>query len=272
MSRYVAGMQVHSLAFRTDLAVLRLGGSRIVDHSDHLSVHTSGNPTFHWGNFILLPQPPAADEVGRWLGCFAERHPEARHVAIGIDRPDGSWDDLAPLTDAGLTAEISAVLTSRSVNPPPHPRHRDHIRALSADDDWEQQLTLTKAVDQQDFDVDFATATTSQQRELVEAGHGTWWGGFQDGALVSSLGLIAVGDGLARFQEVKTHPAARRRGWAGTLVHHAGQDAFARLGTGQLVIVADPADTAIGVYRSVGFEHREIVLQASRGPSQDTAS
>jgi ribosomal protein S18 acetylase RimI-like enzyme len=59
--------------------------------------------------------------------------------------------------------------------------------------------------------------------------------------------------GLARYQDVETDPAARRRGLAGTLVWHAGRFAAEKLGASTLVIVADPAEGAIRVYRNCGF-------------------
>ena len=81
---------------------------------------------------------------------------------------------------------------------------------------------------------------------------------------MAGLGIFRTGEGLARFQSVKTHPDHRGRGICGTLVHRASQDAFASLGAETLVMVADPIDTAIRVYRSVGFaegaSHAEATL------------
>ena len=87
-----------------------------------------------------------------------------------------------------------------------------------------------------------------------------------DGTLVSQLGLIAGESGLARYQSVETHPAARRRGLAGTLVWHASATAL----TGDastLVMVADPEDVAIRVYRSIGFTVTEPQLGFVRQPA-----
>jgi GNAT superfamily N-acetyltransferase len=62
-----------------------------------------------------------------------------------------------------------------------------------------------------------------------------------------------AGGGLARYQDVETDPAARRRGLAGTLVWRAGRYAAGAFGAGRLVIVADPAEGAIRIYRACGF-------------------
>jgi ribosomal protein S18 acetylase RimI-like enzyme len=83
--------------------------------------------------------------------------------------------------------------------------------------------------------------------------------------LLSSLGIVADGSGLARFQSVETRPDARRRGLASALVHKAGHLALGR-GARRLVIVADPEYHAIGIYRSLGFREAETQVQLTRRP------
>jgi hypothetical protein len=50
-------MQVTSLGFQTDLALRVLEGAEITDRGDYLVVRTPDNPTFYWGNFLLLARP-----------------------------------------------------------------------------------------------------------------------------------------------------------------------------------------------------------------------
>jgi len=75
------------------------------------------------------------------------------------------------------------------------------------------------------------------------------------------MGLFAAGPGLARFQSVETDPEHRRRGLAGTLVHHVSRHGFDHLGARTLVMVADPGYFAIDLYRAVGFDATESQLQ-----------
>jgi FR47-like protein len=65
---------------------------------------------------------------------------------------------------------------------------------------------------------------------------------------------------------VETHPGARRRGLAGTLVWHAAVTALAGE-TSTLVMVADPDDAAIRGYESVGFTVTEPQLGLVRPPA-----
>ena len=107
---------------------------------------------------------------------------------------------------------------------------------------------------------------TKNDSPSTEDGQGQWFGAFLGDRLVSSMGLIRAGEGLARFQEVLTHPDARGRGLAGTLVHHVSRFGFDELGVETLVMVADPDYLAIRIYRSVGFEDTETQLAALAPP------
>jgi predicted GNAT family acetyltransferase len=112
----------------------------------------------------------------------------------------------------------------------------------------------------------FLRARLAAERAMAEAGQGSWFGAFIDGRLLAQLGLITGQTGLARYQYVETHPAARRQGLAGSLVWHAGRHALATGGAGTLVIVADPADVAMRVYRSVGFTAAQAQIGFERQP------
>jgi GNAT superfamily N-acetyltransferase len=259
-------MELRSLAWRTDLALLRASGSEVEDRGDHLVVRTSQNPGFYWGNFLLLDSAPGPDDVPDWLGAFEREFPQAGHRALGIDGVDGSVDDLAPLRDAGMEIEASTVMTAREVHEPPHPSTEATVRPLSSDQDWEQQVELVLTDEELAGGREFATRRASAQRSLVNQGRGEWFGAFLEGRLGASLGLFVAGDGLARYQGVMTHPDLRGRGLCGTLVHHAGRHGLDDLGVNTLVMVADPDYLAIRIYRSVGFTGSETQLQAARVP------
>jgi ribosomal protein S18 acetylase RimI-like enzyme len=259
-------VNVRSLAFRTDLALLRLAGSEVEEHEAHVVVRTPANPTYWWGNFLLLARPPSEEEVPSWLEFAAATYPVSRHVAFGVDGTDGSRDDLAVLAAAGLTVETSSVMTATDVHEPPRPNQGATYRRLTSDDDWQQQVELDIAGEHEDGGQPFVIAKTAAARSLVGRGVGAWWGAFLGDRLMASMGLFTASSGLARFQSVKTHPDARGRGLAGTLVHEVSRYGFDELGAHTLVMVADPEYLAIRVYRSVGFAETETQLQAIRRP------
>jgi ribosomal protein S18 acetylase RimI-like enzyme len=258
-------VDVASLGYRTDLALLAAGGSVVEDRKDHLVVRSPRNPTHWWGNFLLLDQVPSAQDVPRWLERFAATFPDARHVALGVDGTDGQVSDLAPWTALGLVAEAQAVMTATSVHPPR--RAADAVcRALASDGDWAQSVELrVRCHDGPEEAAAFrayASAQAQTRRKMVAAGHGRWFGAFADDRLVCHMGLFAGGPGLARFQSVETDPDHRRRGLAGSLVHSVSRYGFDTLGARTLVMVADPGYHALDLYRSLGFAVTQTQLQA----------
>jgi predicted GNAT family acetyltransferase len=94
---------------------------------------------------------------------------------------------------------------------------------------------------------------------------GEWYGAFLGGRLVGDLGLFRDGP-LARFQDVSTDEAFRRRGVCGTLVHEVARRALESGRAETLVMVADENYHAARVYESVGFRPEERHVVACRYP------
>ena len=249
--------EVRSLGFRTDMMLRRMAGSRIEERTGHLVVRTPANPGFWWGNFVLFADPPTGTDA---LAVFAAEFPGAAHVAIGVDGTDGVLGDV--VSGLGLTAEVNSVLTAQHLRAPVPGAT---VRSLSTDDDWRQAVDLRLACYYETPTPDerrFTELQVSEQRRLCEAGHGSWYGAFVEGRLRSGAGLFHDGD-LARFQSVETDPGFRRRGLASAVL---GQAAGQEPGGRTLVIVADPDDQAIRLYRALGFTETERQIQLYRAP------
>jgi ribosomal protein S18 acetylase RimI-like enzyme len=263
-------MDVISLGYRTDLMLRELEGSQITDRGDCLVIRSPASPAFWWGNFLLLAQPPAPGTVPRWLARFSAEFPAADHLTLGVDGTSARALDPAELLAHGLHYEHSTVMTATAVREPPRPSTTATVRPLVSDDDWQQAAALRAACYEAEpgGSTGFITARIAAERALTQAGHGSWFGAFIDGSLLAQLGLICR-DGLARYQNVETHPAARRQGLAGTLVWQAGQHGLTKLGARTLVMVADPDEAAIRVYRSVGFADTETQIAFERQPAVD---
>jgi ribosomal protein S18 acetylase RimI-like enzyme len=263
-------MDIASLAYRTDLAMLEHSGSTVTDRGTYLVVRTPDNPTFWWGNHLLLPHAPGDEAVAReWVATFEREFPEARHRTFGVDGTTGELGDVAAFAALGMETEVLTVMTATEVHEPPRPNTDTTIRPLASDHDWAQQVELSMVGEEFGYDLAFCTARTAAERSLVDQGYGAWWGAFDGDTLLSSMGLVTASEGLARFQAVKTHPDARGRGLAGTLVHRASRYGFEELGARTLVMVADPDYLAIRIYRSVGFSDTERQVQVTRKPPED---
>jgi ribosomal protein S18 acetylase RimI-like enzyme len=268
---YARGVDVTSLGYQTDLMMRALEGSQVVHHPGYVTVRTPANPAFWWGNFVLLAGQAARQGPEPGLALMRSEFPAAAHVALGIDVTSAAAAGLDDFAAAGLDVHQDTVLTAGTLREPPHPNRAAVLRELDGDDDWRQSAQLRAVCDAEEGGFPpvpaFIAAREAARRTLAGTGHGAWFGAFLDGQLASQLGVFSDRRGVARYQEVATHPDARRQGLAVTLLCHAAQYATSHLAATTLVIVADPAEPAIGVYRGVGFADQETEVSVSRPPS-----
>jgi GNAT superfamily N-acetyltransferase len=257
---------VVSLGYLTDLMLLSLQGSVIEQRAGYQVVRTPANPAFYWGNFLLLSGPPRPGTVSSWIATFAREFPGAKHVALGVDGTTGDAGDRQEIAAAGLGIELNTVLTATATMPPPRPNESARFRTLDSDADWLAALELQEAGHGGSADgwQGFQGRRLQAKRRMQAQGFGAWFGAFEDGRMVSGLGVFGDGGGIARFQDVDTHPAHRNKGLAGTLVYRASQYALHEMGAQTLVILADPDGPAIRIYRSVGFRDTETQVQLHR--------
>ena len=243
------------LATQTDLAILRLTGSTVTDHQDHLVVRSPHNPGHHWGNYLVVTDPDQAGDADRWLRVFAQAFPEARHVAVALPGPTPAQSWAA----RGLAVEVDDVLVSdRAVVSGEAPAGYV-VRPVRHDTDWTAMLALDLADNAETGEHpetgyrSFAAARVQTWRELAARGAAEFVGAWPvgDGEMAARVGIVDC-DGTARFQEVLTAQPHRRRGLATHLVGAAARWAQER-GCRRWVIVADRDSAAGSLYRQLGF-------------------
>ncbi|BDP40766.1 N-acetyltransferase [Deinococcus aetherius] len=262
-----------ALGFRTDLALRVRMGTQLEERGTYTVVRTPANPTFWWGNFLLLHELPGPGSLGEWLARFREAHPDAQHVALGVDTAEGEIGAADEWEAAGFRLYRDTVLTTPRTTAPAPPRIDVVLRPLTSDADWEAALDLRLGVNAAETHPreeagyrEFAARRLEGLRAAGEAGHGAYLGAFEDGRMLAGLGVYDAGGGVARYQNVETHPEARSRGLAGNLVHFAGEWARDYLAARTLVIVADPEYHAQRLYERVGFRPAQVQLGLERPP------
>lgn len=263
-----------SLAYFTDLALRRSEGSTVTRQGGVTIIQSPQNPTFWWGNFLLMPSAPGFGDLARWEERFQEAFPEASHRTFGVDTADGNLGVADEFLSAGYEVMGDTVLTTSRTHPPRNVNRDAQFRPLRTDADWDAALSLRMAVNAADPDGHeeqgyrlFAQRKLASYRKMQEGGLGAVLGAFdQSGQMLCGLGVFNAGEGVARYQSVETHPQARSRGLAGTLVHTAAEWARENLGTQTLVIVADPNYHAQALYERVGFRPSETQIAIQKRP------
>ena len=272
-----------SLGWQTDLILHRLD-ARLGEHADCLAVCTDSNPSYYWGNCLVLPAAPADDDLAHWLARFhalvAAGRPGVQHVAIGIDAPRQSRV-LPRWMAAGFHAEETTVLALQpgALRAPPRPARADwQLKLIDLGTESDALLNL-QCLDSAPFEAsgyrEFRRRQLQRHAQLAQLGLGAWFGLWCNGTLAAQCGLMRQADRpgtLGRFQQVSTHPAWRRRGLCTALVHAVSEWGFSQWQLAQAVLCADPYAAAIGIYRSLGYQPVSELWQLQRYAPQDTAT
>lgn len=261
----------------TDLAILRFGGSTVEQRDGYRVVRTPGNPHYHWGNFLVVDGDggdgeaievtieEAIEQARRWLAAFGREFPRSSYVAISLPRaPAGTeW------ADAGVPIELDDVLTA-GVAPPPAPLAEGYRAVRVAYDDadhWEGMRRLSLAhLDltlPREANEPFSQAQSAARRALVIGGRGMSFAALDAaGEVAACLGIVSCGE-RARYQDVLTGQAHRRRGLARHLLGLAAAWAGHR-GCREWVIVASADGPAGRIYRRAGFAGAGRLVSAYR--------
>ncbi len=248
---------LHSLAYQTDVWILGFEG-RVEDRGDYIVAESADNPTYCWGNLLIMREAPQTGDMERWTRLFDEEfsgRTEVKHQTLAWDSPEGNEGDTAPFVAAGFEIQRSTVMTLRpdQLRKPRKWNPEVSIRPLESDADWEaavQNQIHTRGAFDLDLYSDFKHRQMAKYRRITHAGLGSWFGAFVNGQLAGDCGLF-IFNGIGRYQSVGTHPDFQRRGVCSTLIYEAADRALKS--ASKLVISAEPGYHAANIYESVGF-------------------
>jgi GNAT superfamily N-acetyltransferase len=250
---------IRSLALKTELG-LAATRATIIDRGDYVAITTPDDPGYYYGNLLLLPAPPQVGEVAFWVRRFAAEFPQPaiKHVTLWWDGVTGDAGAEQELTAAGFTLDRSAVMTAANVTAPPPPLS---IVALSPGQVITSlELGWATADRHDDAYRVFLSRRVQWHARLVERGLAAFYGVYDQGELVASLGLVPM-DKVARYQDVQTAAAYRKRGLASALLAAAARDVPAE----RYVIMTNGGDSE-RVYARAGFTIAERTVSACRRP------
>lgn len=269
------------LGWRSHLLACRFG-AEIEPRDDCIVLRTPANPTYYWGNCLILRQAPRDADLAHWLARFEQeigrRQPLSRHLALGVDAahlpgPLPSWR-AAGVDEFDEMAVLALEPAGLAAVPPVRGLPQPVLRALQLPEELELAVEAQVAAADPSFEPEgyriFRRQAMQRVAQMQRAGIAQWFGAVIDGELAADCGLVHDGQ-LGRFQFVETQAAWRRRGLCRALVAHVCGQAFERLGLQRLVMCADPHDVAIGIYRSIGFVQQDSHWCLQRRPDRPSA-
>jgi hypothetical protein len=204
-----------SIAFATDLAARLAEGGTAEQAEGFRVIRTPANPAFRWGNFLLVDRATGLVDPERWVLRHRAAFPDLDFTTLGVDDPDPRFDD-SPWQAAGFDVERSAVLRAAAAG---IGRSDAGVEEVAGDAAWAdvEAIELELSAGESDHAA-FVRRRIDAERSAVERGSAAWLGVRMDGRIVSALGVLPAPGGTARYQNVGTLTAYRRRGAAGRLV------------------------------------------------------
>jgi len=244
------------------------------------------DPTFRWGNLLVLDAPPVPGTRAAWEARFAAVFadlPGVAHATFAWTGADGALEEFVA---AGYAPDRNTVRTAGPDELAPTPRTPAGFasRPVVTDADWDAVQALHLADTPAEEDPDgyrrHREARLAVHREIQRGARPGLQGSYYlvtiDGVPAGSMGLYVRGE-AGRFQYVHVAAPFRRRGVATAMVHAVAREGFARFGARSLVIMGDEGQPADGIYARLGFRPVERYvgacakdLTAVRAPAPST--
>ena len=248
-------MSARNLGFITDSIFHRLNG--IIEEKDRYTViRTPSNPGYFWGNLLYFEKAPTEGCFELWLECFREEFGEdCGHVTF-------AWNEdikgsIEPFIKVGFEWDETVVLKLAKPIFEFQMNETVDVRPITTDKEWQAVVDLQIHMSEQEKTpefIEFKEKAFASMRSIQEQGYGAWWGAFLDGKLVGDMGLFFDFETkVGRFQSVETHPDYQNQRICKTILKSVMTDAIEDKGISDLVIVTEPSNHALNIYRSCGF-------------------
>jgi RimJ/RimL family protein N-acetyltransferase len=270
--------------------------AQVTEQPDCIVVRTPSNPTYYWGNCLVLPKAPADQDLAFWAARFdalvVQGQPLSLHVAIGVDA-EFQEETLPSWCAAGFEIGVNHVLRMRAAEWPGAVARVDAdrastpallIRPIAFPDEVEAIVEL-ECLDDMPFEIEGYRRYRHQQffshAKMHAAGCLQWFGVWANGVLVGCCGLLrdrpfvldeadsGVATARGRFQHVLTHPQWRGRGVCTALIRAVTSYAFGHWRVAELLLLAEPEEAAIRIYKRLGYTTIESNWHLQRNAPAD---
>ena len=247
-----------------------------------VAVENLNNPLHFGGNMLVFPGPPRHGDLGRWLSLWDETFGDRfDHRTFAWDTAGGEEGASAEFVEAGFELHRGSILAASPGDIRLPDKDTSHVEVVEVDlaAAGDEVVALGLASDPEmaaregvERYREYQRKQVARKQRAIEAGKGFWIGARAgDGTLTGAMGLFHVGGGIARYQQVDTHPDWRRQGICSRLLYEAAQRGAGRFDADTLVIAADREYHALDLYRRVGFVERELSAGLFRAPAPPAA-
>lgn len=103
-------MHSKSLAIQTDYIFGRFFGE-VFDRGSYMGVKTPSSPNYFWGNYLVMPAPPAPGALNEWIALYNSEfdYKKQGFITFAVDAADGAIGAAHEFHDFGFSCETSKV-------------------------------------------------------------------------------------------------------------------------------------------------------------------
>lgn len=178
------------------------------------------------------------------------------------------------LEEQALAAEYNVVQTLSFMQAAPHPWEGEQpdIRRVQSEREWNNYRAMSHDTGREEawYSPGGCDRLFNKMRYQTEALdiHWLYIPGLHSDMIGAIMGVF-LHNGMARLQDVMTHPECRRRGLANRLLRHVMGYAGGVLGAENIVVCADTDYFAIDFYRKVGFQSVGEIVELMKYAKRD---
>lgn len=223
------------------------------DRGTYGLIRTPSNPTFRWGNCLVLPAPPDPAALDALEALHAAQFP-ARTVPAFYWAADAVEGPIAAaLAARGYHVEVELSLTmGRAGLPAPTLPAGVRVEPVRSVAEWAEFVRFRLLL-WPDLPVDYQLQRAAMGWRSAQANAGDWWLMWRDGAVIGSMGLFWR-DGVARYQDVDVLADHRGQGLGRAMFHTVRARSEAAGDFATQLIVADRGSQAHAWYERMGFQ------------------
>ncbi len=251
---------MEDLGYFTDLFIIE-AESKIIQMEDWILVQSPDNPTYFFGNFLLLNNPPLPYQrqfyEKKFHECFKDLK-KVKHFTFcwrGADKKN-----ISDFTENNYEFNQTSVLIAKreDIVKPKQLNDKITIRSLSTDVEWQEWIAMELGEKQAGHsDVSYRVyleGKAKTYKNLTDNQQGHLFAAYIDNEMVAAAGLFHKNK-IGRFQQVTTKSGFRRRGICKSLIYQICMEGFKQLDS--LVMLADIGYFALDVYKKLGFQEKE---------------
>ncbi len=192
-------MDVTSPGILSDLIFHRFAGE-IIDRGDFTKIYTSSNPSYYYGNMLILPAPPTSDDVQEWIDLFESEFSHDKDVKHHTFQwlPDNKItpEAIKAFTDQGFTYDHISVLTAQATQTDRPAPAGVTFRKIDSDADWNAVVEMQIAsgfptIPPEAYRI-FKEAQFANYADMADAGLGGWFGAFKIRMLDDQISFVGI--------------------------------------------------------------------------------